>query len=64
VYLAVLAAQGPVEEAFGLHLPVRALGRIEYLYVAGVVVTGTLIGLVPAYRAYRNSLADGLSVRL
>jgi putative ABC transport system permease protein len=64
VYLSVLVAQGPVEATFGLHLPVRALGTVEYLYLAGVVASGTVIGLVPAYRAYRNSLADGLSVRL
>jgi putative ABC transport system permease protein len=35
-----------------------------YFYVLGVIVAGLLIGLVPALRAYRNSLADGLTMRL
>jgi hypothetical protein len=29
-----------------------------------VVAASFLIGLVPAIKAYRNSLADGLSVRV
>jgi putative ABC transport system permease protein len=64
VYTLLLLAQGPVEARFGLFLPVRALGTTEYAYLAAVVVAGFLIGLVPAIKAYRNTLADGLSVRL
>jgi putative ABC transport system permease protein len=64
VYAALLAAQTPVEQHFGLFLPLRPLGTVEYLYLSGVLVSGWLIGLVPAYRAYRNTLADGLTVRL
>jgi putative ABC transport system permease protein len=29
-----------------------------------VVGAGLLIGAVPAWRAYRNSLADGLTIRV
>jgi hypothetical protein len=29
-----------------------------------VLVAGVLIGFIPAIKAYRNSLADGLTVRL
>jgi putative ABC transport system permease protein len=64
VYLLLFLLQGPVEANFGLFLPIRPLGVIEVLYIGGVVLAGFLIGLVPAVRAYRNSLADGLSVRL
>jgi hypothetical protein len=35
-----------------------------YLDVLAVIVAGLLIGFVPALRAYRNSLADGLTMRL
>jgi putative ABC transport system permease protein len=64
VYGTLLMSQGPVERQFGLYLPIRSLGTVEYMYLAGVIVAGTLIGIVPAYRAYRNTLADGLAVRL
>jgi putative ABC transport system permease protein len=34
------------------------------MYLGGVVVAGILVGLVPAWRAYRNTLQDGLTIRL
>jgi putative ABC transport system permease protein len=64
VYALLFLLQGPVEAQFGLYLPVRPLGAVELLYIGGVVLAGFLIGLVPAIRAYRNTLTDGLSVRL
>jgi putative ABC transport system permease protein len=64
VYLLLWLGQGPVEARFGLFMPIRPLGTTEYLYLAAVVVAGFLIGLVPALRAYHNSLADGLGVRV
>ena len=64
VYALLLVAQAPVERAFGLYLPIRPLGAVELAYVGLVVLAGLLLGVIPAWRAYRNSLADGLSVRL
>jgi putative ABC transport system permease protein len=64
VYSLLFLLQGPVEARFGLFLPIRALGTTEYVYLGLVVVAGFLIGLVPAIKAYRNTLSDGLSVRL
>jgi hypothetical protein len=32
--------------------------------LAILCASGFLVGLIPAYRAYRSSLADGLSIRL
>lgn len=61
VYIGLLIAQGPVEQRFGLHLAIQSLGRTEWTYLATVVATGTIIGFVPAIKAYRTSLADGLS---
>jgi putative ABC transport system permease protein len=61
-FIALLRA--PIEARFGLHLALRAPGKVEWLYVGGVVLAGFIVGLVPAWKAYRNTLADGLSVRL
>jgi putative ABC transport system permease protein len=63
VYIGVLIAQGPVEQRFGLHLALRPLGSTEWMYLATVLSAGTIIGFVPALKAYRTSLADGLSPR-
>lgn len=63
VYGGLAVAQGPIEQRFGLHLAFRALGTTEYTYLAIVLVSGMLIGFVPAWKAYRTSLVDGLSPR-
>lgn len=64
VYALLALAQGPVERAFGLYLPIRPLGTVELAYVGLVMVAGFVLGIVPAWRAYRNSLVDGLSPRV
>lgn len=64
VYILIFLAQAPVEDRFGLFIPIRPLGWVEMAYLGGVVVAGFLIGLIPAWKAYRNTLADGLSVRV
>jgi putative ABC transport system permease protein len=63
VYAGLALAQSPVEQRFGLHLALRALGSTEYLYLGIVMGAGMLIGFVPAWKAYRTSLVDGLSPR-
>ncbi|HEY0969422.1 MAG TPA: ABC transporter permease [Gemmatimonadales bacterium] len=64
VYALLAVAQGPVESAFGLYLPIRPPGRVELAYVGLVMAAGFVLGIVPAWRAYRNSLVDGLSPRV
>ena len=55
--------QVPVERQFGLYLPIKALTETSLWYLAAVVAAAALIGLVPAWRAYRNALNDGLAQR-
>jgi putative ABC transport system permease protein len=57
-------AQGAIEARTGVHLPVAWPGATEWVYVGATLAAGLLIGLVPAWRAYRSSLSDGLSPRL
>jgi putative ABC transport system permease protein len=64
VYLLLAVGQGIAEEHFGIYIPITAPQTLELLYLAGVVVAGVLVGLVPAWRAYRNTLQDGLTIRL
>lgn len=52
-----------VEARYGVSLTLSAPRANEGLLLAGVVVAGTLAGLLPGWRAYRLSLADGLSPR-
>ncbi len=63
VYLGLAFAQSPIEQRFGLHLSIRPLGITEWGYLAMVLAAGIVIGVVPAWKAYRTSLVDGLSPR-
>ena len=64
VYGLVLLLQPLVEQQFGLYLPIKPLSATEHLYVVAVVLAGLVIGFIPAWKAYRNALSDGLSVRI
>lgn len=64
VYALLVLLKGVVESNFGLYLPIQAPTPTAYVYLVAVVVASFLIGLVPAVKAYRNSLVDGLTVRV
>jgi len=64
MYAAVLALRPFATAAFGLNLPVTALEGSDLALLGLVVCAGFLAGTVPALRAYRLSLADGLTMRI
>jgi putative ABC transport system permease protein len=64
VYGLVIVLQPIIEQQFGLHIPLRSLADTQVLYLACVVLGGVAIGFIPAWKAYRNALSDGLSVRV
>ncbi|MCY3555118.1 MAG: ABC transporter permease [Gemmatimonadetes bacterium] len=63
VYVLLLAGQSLVEAQVGLFIPISPPGSIELLFLGAVVTAGFLIGFVPALKAYRTALHDGLTVR-
>lgn len=61
---AVLLASGPwIGRTFGLFLPIGLPSATEWATIGIVILASALAGLVPAIKAYRNSLADGIAVR-
>lgn len=52
-----------VQAHFGVHLSLRPPGGNEWALLASVIATGLLASLVPGWRAWRMSLADGLAPR-
>lgn len=55
----------PLAQArYGLALQSALLAADELPLLGAVIATGLLVSLVPGYRAYRLSLADGLTPRL
>ena len=64
VHLGLLLSRDLVLEAFGIALTPGLPGMFDLLVVGAVTLAAMLIALVPAWRGYRNSLADGLPVRI
>lgn len=64
MYAGIAALQGVVEQEFGLYLRWQGFQPEHGVYLLLVLGASVLIGMVPAWRAYRNTLADGLSVRV
>lgn len=63
VYLAIGAAQPWIVNRYGLHVALAPPSGHEWELLALVVVAGALAGVVPALRAYRYSLVDGMMVQ-
>ena len=64
VYVLLSAGQSLVEAQAGLFIPIRPPGSVELLFLGAVVTAGFLMGFVPALKAYRTALHDGLTVRV
>lgn len=63
LYIALTVAQPIVDSAFGLWLPIDAPTIREVWVILAVVCAGAIVSLVPALRAYRMSVADGMMVK-
>ena len=63
LYSSIWIAQPIIEQNYGLFIPVTAPNIRELTMVCMLLVTSFMVGLVPAYCAYKNSLADGMSIR-
>jgi putative ABC transport system permease protein len=64
LYVCIAVAQGYVQANYGLYLPLAWPSKYEWTLLGGILIAALLMGSVPAWRAYRQSLADGLSIRL
>ena len=63
LYLGLIIAQPIVDSAYGLWLPIEALSARELWVILAVIAASAIVSLIPALRAYRMSLADGMIVK-
>ncbi|WP_043310352.1 ABC transporter permease [Pseudomonas sp. ML96] len=64
LYGGIAVSQGWVQAQYGLYLPLALPSAYEWSLLGAILGAALLMGAVPAWRAYRQSLADGLSIRL
>jgi putative ABC transport system permease protein len=64
LYGLLALGQPIIESRFGLFIALGPPSAHEALLLGAVTAAGFLVGGIPSYRAYRLSLADGLSLRV
>lgn len=64
MYLGFVIAQPILEQEFGLFIPVAVPSTAEWIYLGAIAAFGLLMGAVPAWRAYNNTLMDGLTIKV
>jgi putative ABC transport system permease protein len=63
LYALLLVARPIVDARYGLYLPIGPPTPGDLAVLATIVAVGFVAGAIPAFRAYRNSVADGMIVR-
>lgn len=65
ILYALLGVAAPlIETHYGILIDFTALTLHEWTLIAYVQIAGMVIGIIPAIRAYRQSLSDGMTIRL
>jgi len=63
LYAALALLQPFIDRTYGLHIAIDAPSADQIEVLLGIVAAGFAAGFLPALRAYRLSLADGMTVR-
>jgi len=64
LFLIAIVMSDQVLRGYGLHIPISSFGSEQLILIAMVIGVSFLIGSIPGYRAYKQSLADGMSIKL
>ncbi|KZM45654.1 peptide ABC transporter permease [Marinomonas sp. SBI22] len=64
LYLILAIASPIIQQNFGLAINITAPSQYELMLVACIQLSGLLIGIIPAISAYRQSLSDGMTIRI
>jgi putative ABC transport system permease protein len=64
LYVLLLIGRPIILTHFGLYISIGGIALHELSLIALVCLAGFFIGLIPGYRIYRYSLADGMIIRI
>lgn len=65
IVYALLGICAPIIHAnYGIQIDVQTLSVHEWALLGYVQISGIIIGFIPAIRAYRQSLSDGMTIRI
>ncbi|MDE1462379.1 ABC transporter permease [Spartinivicinus poritis] len=63
LYGLMAVAQPVFMELYGIHIQISFLTQHEIMLLSIVIISGFFMGIFPAWRAYKNSLTDGMTIR-
>ncbi|UWR78507.1 ABC transporter permease (plasmid) [Phaeobacter inhibens] len=63
LYIGLFVAQPILDSTFGLWIPIDTPTLREFWVLLAVICAGVIVSLIPAMRAYRMSVADGMVVK-
>jgi len=63
LYALLFAINPWIEQSYGLYLAIEAPSLYELKMMGSILVIACVVGTIPALRAYRQSLVDGMSVQ-
>ncbi|NQZ02229.1 MAG: ABC transporter permease [Bdellovibrionales bacterium] len=63
LYFGLIVGKPILETKLGLSLGLMAPSNNDFFYLISIFGGGLVASIVPAWRAYRNSLGDGLTIR-
>jgi putative ABC transport system permease protein len=64
LYSGLLATQSLIQEYAGVHIPIQWLETTDLTYLLFILILGVISGMIIGYKAHRNSLIDGLMIRV
>ncbi|PAR31669.1 ABC transporter permease [Vibrio metoecus] len=64
LYLLLAVAAPMIASQYGIQIALTGLTPYEWQLLGSVQLAGMVIGFIPALRAYRLSLSDGMTIRL
>ncbi len=63
LYVALFTTRTLIDRQFGIDIGIQTPSLTDATMLAAILVSGVAAALLPAYRAYRMSLANGMMVR-
>ncbi|GLQ73406.1 ABC transporter permease [Vibrio penaeicida] len=64
LYILIAIISPIAAQLYGINIELTVLSAHEWMLLGLVQSAGILIGFIPAFRAYRQSLADGMTIRI
>ena len=64
LYITLFVSRPLLETFFGLFLPINPPSFKDLIILGGIILTAMFMGVIPAFKAYRQSLVDGMTIRL